>query len=486
MNLQKKVLFCARDRVGIKPFYYFLNNNEFLFASDITTLISSGLITPKMNWEHIMAGYAFQGALRPNTVYENIVALEPGYTMSIDLNTMKMTKKQYWDLPIGEHINLSFKDAQDALEEKIKKAIKRTLISDVEIATLMSGGIDSTTMSVMAALEHPNIKTFTLAFDKKLNAENEIHNAKLVAEKWGMNHHINELSVEEMVDDLDDMQMTFEEPVGGLEPHYPMAKSISKQGIKVLLNGLGPDELLAGYGKYKWIQHWSNNRWQKYFTPFFPNQWKFKRFKQLMASNDIFSAFYQLHRQKSSFDDRLFKTNNQLTNIEQMTTMLNVQEADFLDEIQAASYMDFKVYIGTHHNHTTDRFLMRFGMEGRFPFLDHELVEFCFKLPKEYKIQHNTGKRILREVAKKYIHPNCLSAKKMGFSIPVNRYMNNELKQKVLSRISKVRERDFFNKEAIVSIEDNLNKNLGVSRDALYLANFELWYHHFIEKKGMP
>ncbi|MEK9727561.1 MAG: asparagine synthase (glutamine-hydrolyzing), partial [Candidatus Margulisiibacteriota bacterium] len=481
LDIKAQQLFCARDRIGIKPFYYIHNGVEFLFASDVTTLIATNRYQPKINWDNVMAGYELQGAPRPTTVYQDVFSLDPGHTMTVSLRDIKIEKQMYWDLPIGETLSISYDDAKDALDEKLKKAINNTLVSDVEVATLMSGGIDSTTMSVLANMAHPNIKTFTLSFDEILTTKNELENAKLVASQWNINHQIKVLSSEEMVNDLDDMQLTFEEPIGVLEPHYPMAKCISNQGIKVLLNGLGPDELLGGYSKYRWIDYWKKYRWQRLFSWGLPNQGKLSRLKKLLNSESVFDAFCLLHKNQSSLRDGVFSRVSKDQN--QVERMFKVKDSDFSDEIQAASYLDFKLYIGTHHNHTTDRFLMRFGMEGRFPFLDHELVEFCFKLPKSFKYKNKVGKKILRSVAEKYIHPNCLSAKKMGFVVPEKNFMSPVLKDKVHMRLNELSRRNYFKPDMIHYIKENMDKSEAHAKDALYLANFELWYKSFIEKK---
>lgn len=484
---ETKELFCARDRIGIKPFYYILRDDSFLFASDATTLIASGLYEPRVNWEGIMHGLAFQGAPRPMTVYQDIQALRPGHYR---LGVVPHLKQEvsYWDLPTGQHLMITENEALDQLEELLKRAVARCLTADVEVSTLMSGGIDSTTMTAFVAQQQPNIKAFTLAFDESLGLESELPQARLTASRYPLTHHVTTVSQEDIASSLDDMLWVFEEPIGCLEPHYPVAKHITNQGLKVVLNGLGPDEILGGYQYYRLLwQYWPTLRKLAPLAPFIPLWGRLSKVVKLMESQDPWDIHYRFFANNLWEDARtLFTEGQQLcAGLDSRLWMKQHLENGhiFKDPVQALSYADIKLYIGTHHNHICDRFLMRHQIEGRFPYLDHELVEFCYRLPPELKCRIPAGKYLLRELAAKYIDPSCLSMKKKGFGVPESVFFNESVIQRLKDRALALNKRGIFRSEVINQAIRDWNKSQVNARRLLYLAHFELWYQWFIERK---
>ncbi len=170
----ERTLCCARDAIGIKPFYYHQWGEGFVFASDVSTLIASGFYHPKPDWNSLCLGIAFQGAPRPRTAYLDVVALQPGHHLSGPAAWSKQMVK-YWDLPVGQTLDLTEDKALSLYEELLRQAVKRCLVSDVEVGTLMSGGIDSTTMTAFAAEERPRIRAFTVAHDYALDDSQGLH-----------------------------------------------------------------------------------------------------------------------------------------------------------------------------------------------------------------------------------------------------------------------------------------------------------------------
>ncbi len=480
-------LFCARDVIGIKPLYYHKSRNSFLFASDVTTLIASGFYTPEPDWNAICLGIAFQGAPRPKTVYRDVAALEPGHYLSGPAAGPKQDVT-YWELPVGQILDVPESKALEQYEFLVRQAIKRCLVSDVEVGTLMSGGIDSTTMTVIAAQQHPAIRAFTLAYDQALDGTAELEQAYATASMHGLQHTVTRFCREELVTATDEMLWTFEEPIGALEPHYPIAKQISEQGIKVILNGLGPDELLGGYGYYRHLQeHWPWARRLRLLAPFIPHRGRLATVARLMECSgplDIFRRFFASYLYEDPAE--LFEPGYLLEGSSDPRREVRERCPEvkmFSDDFQALSYADMKFYIGTHHNHTTDRFLMRFHVEGRFPYLDRDLVEFCFRLPADYKWRPDQPKYLLRKLAEKHIHPSCLSMKKKGFSIPETEFIMGPLEHHLKERIRALRERRIFKDSVLQAVLDDTSQTTRAKRRILYFANFELWYTWFIERQ---
>lgn len=155
----------------------------------------------------------------------------------------------------------------------------------------------------------------------------------------------------------------------------------------------------------------------------------------------------------------------------------------FSDDFQALSYADMKFYIGTHHNHTADRFLMRFHVEGRFPYLDRDLVEFCFRLPAHLKWRKDQPKYLLRRLAEKHIHPSCFPIQRRGLAIPEAQFIDGVLEQQLKDRVAQLRHRGIFKAVALREVLEDRSRTTKSMRRLLYFANFELWYQWFIEKQ---
>ncbi len=481
----EKDIFCVRDRIGIKPFYYYLNGESFLFSSDVTTLIASGLYEPKVNWAGIYLGMAFQGSLRPFTVYEGVHALLPGHYMHFKMGE-KAEPVKYWDLPINQHLDINENDAEEELHSLLKKSVQRCLVSDVDVATLMSGGVDSSTLSAIASLQHNQIKTFTLTWDEQYSLFSELEQAKATAKRYPMQHIITHVDGDDLVNSADDMLWLYEEPIGFFEPHYPVAKHVNQHNMKVALLGLGPDELLCGYNHHEILKkYWLSLKPFQSINSLIPGIGKMKRLKNILEQKSVPDLFYHLFSSYVNVDSSFFSTEIQKQLFDRRECMKKCFDlSDTIeDPFQCMSYVDMKVYIGTHHNHTTDRFLMNYHVEGRLPFLDHELVEFCFKLPHQYKIRGNEAKYLLRKIAARYIDPSNLKMKKQGFVVPEFEFINGDLKQCIVDRITRLQDRDFFHKEKLQEVISNMAKDISCARTALYFSNFELWYEWFIERQ---
>lgn len=479
-DVKQNDIFIARDRIGMKPLYYLEQNNQFIIASTIKSIIDSGLYKPEVNWEGLWQNYTFSIAQRPNTSFLNIYALEPGHYIKLDLNSCSKKIFQYWDIPTGiQDFSLTEKKAADLLEEALFKSIKYQLNADVEVGSFMSGGIDSTLITAMASKINPSIKAFTLAYAKKYKEFNENEEASSTAKLNNINHLISCVDPVSIIDNLSDIVLAYEEPYHHLAPNFSLSKIVAENNIKVVLNGLGGDELFAGYDVYKKVRLWRLLRNFSSISSIIPkgiNQ-KLDKVKLLSSYNNIAQFYTHYYTTFSDFDNsRLFKNKkfDSLNTLEQLYLKPGIQ---FTDEIEALSYLNLKSYIGNHHCRTIDQFTMNFSIEGRFPFLDHELIELAFKIPSKYKIKNNNQKYILKEVAKKYISPNSLNMKKKGLSSPLNKWHNNELKNIIAENIHQLKKRNIFNNEEI----DRIVKTSNNESKIWQLVMTEMWFQNFFK-----
>jgi asparagine synthase (glutamine-hydrolysing) len=472
-------VFIARDRIGIKPLYYTSQNNTFVFASDIKTLIKSGLYKPEVDWEGMYHNFSFSMTPRPNTSFKDVYALEQGHYIKLNINSLKFDKTKYWDIPTNvQNDNMSEKDAQNIVEKELIKSIKYRLISDVEVGSFMSGGVDSTLVSSIASKIQQNIKAFTLSFDKSISEYDELDEAKATAKMCNLTHVISTLEADVVLSNIDEMVLGYEEPFHHLAANFAISKIVKENKVKVVLNGIGGDELFAGYSIYKNINKWRMVSRFSALINIIPNGFNkkidiIKKYAKAKSIDQFYSVSY------SNFSDdeksKLFK--QRFNSLDEISKQYNKMDKEFTDDIEHISYLDIKSYIGNHHVHRTDQFTMHHSIEGRFPFLDHNLIEKAMTIPSKYKLKKGIGKYVLREVAKKYIAPECLSMKKKGFGLPLEYWFNNQLKDLTLTAIESLKNRNIFNNNEITRVMER-----GTVPQKWQLVMFELWYKKFIEE----
>ena len=481
-NIEKK-LFCARDRIGIKPFYYYLTNDFFLFASDIKTLIASGLYHADPNWEGIYHNMSLHCTPRPMTSFKGVLALEQAHWMSITPQK-DIYKQRYWHIPVGE-IDHKKSEGQwlDEITHTLRKSVKRRLISDVPVGTFMSGGIDSTTVSAIAAQEHPGIKAFTLGYENTVQELDEVPQAEATANMWPMQHIVKTIYPESCINYISEMVRKYEEPYFHLSPGFMISQLVKQNDVKVVLNGLGGDELFCGYGRQNWFADWSKVHHLSKFIDLIPNvRPGINYFKNIAKAKDIFEIYltgYSIFNETEKKELFLDANAKEWNTPSVFKELYNLKSLPFEDHIEALDYMDIINYIGNHHVYRNDQFTMHFSLEGRFPFLDHELVELACRTPSKFKVSNGVEKYILRKVAKDLIHPSCLEMKKKGFTLPVANWMKGCLRDTVNEKTDNLKRRNIFSARKINAIINNFYTEKESSRQLWFLVMLENWLEEF-------
>ena len=482
---QEKTLFCSRDRIGIKPFYYLCNASFFIFASDIKTLIASNIYNPEPNWQGVYHAMSFQCAPRPMTCFKEISSLEQGHYMRIDLNG-QIVKKRFWELPIGQTDHSKDENYWiNYLEDIIVKAVRRRLVSDVPIGIFMSGGIDSTTISAIAAREHPGIKAFTLAYEDSAAEFDELAQAQATAAMWPMEHIWEKVLPKESLTHLGQIASCYEEPFFSLGPTYIISQLAKKHNVPVVLNGLGPDELFCGYRREHMLSLWKIiHPWIPGIRLFSRHNGRYAKFLHLITSKDVFEFYISKFSAFSEYEKReLFSFSDAAnwSSYETFRELYGLNSLHFSDPIESICYMEVINYIGNHHLYRGDQFTMQCSIESRYPYLDHELVEAAFRIPAKYKISGKQGKYILRKIAKKYIHPTCISAPKKGFSLPIAYWMRGELKSIVENKLDKLKNRKILNNKKIDALKYRFYAGKDGYQKLFFLFSLELWMEAMID-----
>lgn len=484
----KRTLFCARDRIGIKPFYYTTQNNQLIFASDIKTIIASGMYKPEPDPQGLYLAMAFGIAPRPLTAFKDVKALEQAHWMRIYPDG-RIEKQRYWQIPVGTvQPDMRVEEAVELLEERLTTAIRRRLVADVPVGTFMSGGIDSTTISAIAARLHPGIKAFTLAYEDTSPEMDEVPQAMATARMHPMQHIVHRVDPTESLSDLGAWVEGYEEPFYSLAANHAISKLVADNGVTVVLNGLGGDELFAGYGYYQRIPIWQAIKpfaaLGRHLGPYLGRPGLLiSKLSSVTTPDRLHTALFAQNEDRDLHE--LFRP-IALRGIDTIET-LHAMYADnlhFDDAVEAFSYMDVMNCIGNHHVHRVDQFTMAHSVEGRFPFLDHEVVELAFHMPAHLKMHKGILKYILRKVAKRHIAPECLTMKKKGFGLPLEQWMQGPLKLLVCKSLESLKQRDMIVPETVERFYAEYQTGRRSASHIWHLVALELWFERFIDRAG--
>ncbi len=480
-----KTLFCARDRIGIKPFYYHLSDSRMIFASDIKTLIASGLYKASPNYQGLYLAMSLGMSTHPITAFKDISALPPSTWLRIYRNG-KTESGCYWSVPVNTSCNeLSLSESIENIDYELRSSIKKRLVSDVPVGCFMSGGVDSTTIAAIASQEYEGIKAYTLGYENMTVDFDEINQAKATAKLHSIDHIIRRVKPNIYSDKILDWIDCYEEPYYSITPEYIVSEIAKSNNSKVVLNGIGGDELFAGYKYYRYNQYALFPRLgflDQIFTSL-PNT-KLSKLARIIISTQPHNV-HTLSFMNSNENDlkRLFSFDKPIpTSIPKFLGDLYAPGIEFLDKMEAISYMDIKNYIGNQHVHHIDQFTMFHSLEGRFPFLDHNFIEASFKVPFSYKLYKGQSKFLLREVSKKYLSPETLSMKKRGFTLPLLDLMKNDLRPLIIDSLISLSSREFVRRDTIMHyLHSFINDRFQINK-LWHLVSLELWYQRFIDQ----
>jgi asparagine synthase (glutamine-hydrolysing) len=488
----EKTLFCSRDRIGIKPLYYTLTPELFMFASDIKTLIASGLYRARPDLASVYHAMSLQCGPRPWTCFAGVRELEPGHWMTIALDGARRTR-QYWRVPLGQvDEGLTEETCAAQVRATLERAVARTLVADVPVATFMSGGIDSTLMAALAAQRHPGITALTLAFRTgipEVDRHDELPQARATAEMYDMRHVVRDVQVDDGCRTAADVIRVWEEPLFPFAPGYLLAGATAAEGVRVVLNGLGPDELLCGYWHHKLPHAWGATApWQKalgrHVPGLTPTLRRWRTHGKLRHYADCFVSTFELF---SAAEKAALLVPDAVAGCDtgaMVQAVYGAPDSAFADGIQAACYYDLLVYVANHHMYRTDQETMHYSLEGRFPYLDHEFVELAFRIPSRLKVRGETGKHILRRVAEGLIAPPCLAMPKKGFNLPMAWWLRTTMREFARERLAVLKQRAFVRPAGLAALERASETDNDAALQLCFMLALELWLETFCDEPG--
>lgn len=459
----KNDLHVFRDRMGIKPLYFFYNETQFAFSSSIKALLQTGLIPKKIDPESLIDYLRFQTVQTPKTIIEQVYQLEPGHYIRVHQDGIE--KKAFWSmekdfLPVPRNYDKIKAEVRNLLTA----SIERRLISDVEVGAFLSGGIDSSLIVGIIKKElGKDIATFNVNF-----AEEEFSEAKyarLVADKFQTKHTEINLKPEDFLEKLPEALSKMDHPSGDGPNTYVVSEVTKKQGITVALSGLGGDELFAGYDIFKRIPEVQGKKWLLSFPAYIR---KLMAKGLLLKSNSISSRKIGDVIKQPYFDtEYIYQFNRQVFldfQIEKMTGRsklppnssftLGHEKIGFdtpgwnLPSLSKISYMEISTYMQNVLLRDSDQMSMAHSLEVRVPFLDHKLVEYALGVPDFAKYPHKP-KRLLIDAFEDILPEEVWNRKKMGFVLPYEKWMKNELQTFCEERLDVLKELEHFDKNEL-------------------------------------
>lgn len=453
---REKILFAARDRMGEKPLFYAHNGREFIFASELQVIPCFKNIDLSLNPEALNRYFANQFISGPGTIYRHIHELPPAHSLIYKYNSLSI--KRYWALPHPEPVNRKLDDLTEELFFLLSNSVKLRLRSDVPLGVFLSGGVDSATIVAFMRQHVADVKSFTIRF--KQSTYDESMEAQVSSSLLGTQHYESTVTPN-LAEDLPHIVSAVGQPFGdtSIVPTWYLCRA-TRQKVTVALSGDGADEILGGYKRYQASKILEKTGWFPYgllerFIRFWPDNTEYYG-KSWSKKIRLFLQFRE--RQKQSPVDLtpqvfLKQDREQLFNQEYWHELHRNDIADFhLEELSPTErmlYVDSMRYLPDDILVKVDRMSMAHSLEVRTPFLDHHLVEFCSKLPIQYKIQYREQKYLLKQTVQKFLPSEIVKRPKHGFASPVGDILKNNLKEYFQEIVLDDSEVNYFNRKEI-------------------------------------
>lgn len=505
-DANSELLYCLRDRVGVKPFYYCQTDTSFIFASELKAFHHYPYFEASID-ENALANFFVHGSVPySQCIFKNSYKLLPGHYLIFNLNQKKIYTEKYWSIIKAYNtpkLQISYSDAIIETTNQIAKAAMYRMVADVKIGVFLSGGYDSASLTAILQKNYnQQLNTFTIGVPHA--GLNEAPFAKKIAQHIGTNHTEYVCTEEEALQLIETLPYYYDEPFGDSSAIPTMLVSaLAKKSVTVALSADGGDELFAGYNRYSFVCN-QGERLKKLppiikkaavygMTKINPN--KIPYFNTTYNFVDRFHKLQYLI--KNDNDEALMKRLTEVFPPEEVDKLMrfnfNVNYEGYINNISANSYTslsymlstDFMSYLPNDILQKVDRASMSKSLEAREPYLDHHLAEWCASLPDDYKLFKNNKKRILKDITHQYIPKELMDRPKMGFAIPIASWLQNQLKKTVDDYINDKNLEDipYINSNYIVSLKsDFYSGKTWLATRLWHVLMFVMWYQKWIKK----
>jgi asparagine synthase (glutamine-hydrolysing) len=502
---KNKKMYLVRDRVGVKPLYYYYYSGTLLFSSELKAFHKHPSFSKVLNEESLFTYFQFGYSINPATIFKNTFQVRPGAYIEYDITNRTLSEKKYWEIEdyYQKKIKRSEEEIFYELEKLLSSAANYRMVSDVPVGVFLSGGYDSSMITALLQKERTErIKTFTIGFSDS-NFDESPH-AKKVAQHLGTDHTEYYCSTKDVLELVPDIPFYFDEPFADYSAIPTMLVSkLAKNKVTVALSADGGDELFGGYPKYL-------------------HALKYRKFSSLMPNviSDQLGNIYELASRKILQRGKLAKyqaTNNKIVELIKGSSAvdfarINVQQfeeaalhkllrgqqkniehlfysKEFFKDFQGIDnllLLDSKVYLPDDLLVKIDRSTMSVSLEGREPLLDHRLMEFMGSVDPSGKLgpKGNSTKYYLKKLAHQYVPEALLNRPKMGFTPPLALWLRGPLKECVLHYLSesRIKSQDLFNYKVIEdSLRDFFDHNHDKTGKKIWnMMMFQMWYEKWM------
>jgi asparagine synthase (glutamine-hydrolysing) len=495
---KKKSLFIARDRVGKKPLYYTVTaSGTLVFGSELKVLLEHPGVRREIDLEALDAYLTLGYVPDPLSIFRGIRKLPPASYLIF--NNCEVKVSAYWDFQFAPDESKSEEYYIEGLQSLLDESVRLRLMSEVPLGAFLSGGIDSSTVVALMArhMDQP-VKTFSIGFHE--DSYNELKYARLTAKKFGTDHH--EFFVTPQICDIvDELAWHFDEPFADSSaiPTYMVSK-LAREHVTVILSGDGGDELFAGYTRYvvdqgrngfSYVPRLLRKGVMQPISAHLPHGTFGRNFIHNISLDpidrylDSVSVFSRLNKESLYTAD--FR--NRLQDGEWTTRCFHelAGKANTGNSLDKLLYIDSKTYLPGDIMTKVDRMSMAVSLEARAPLLDHKLIDFVMRIPASMKLAGNETKHILKRAIKELVPQEILNRPKQGFGVPVQEWINLQLRDRIHDVLSdtRTRQRGYLDSRYVNLLLDEHERGRRDHSTSLWaLLMLELWHRQFLDKSG--
>lgn len=481
-DIKEKSLFGARDFYGIKPFYYYYDDDNFLFGSEIKSFLGSPNFKKELNKDMLSQYLTFQCSIGEDTFFKNTYKLLPGHYFIYKDKELEI--KKYYEVKLEPNDDKSLDEWVSGIREVIDNSVLAHKVSDVEVGSFLSSGVDSSLIAKLSSVD----KTFTVGYDNKKYSE--IDYAKEFSDKINVSNVSKKISKEEYFKEFSNVQYYMDEPLADASAVmlYFLSKTASKH-VKVCLSGEGADEIFGGYNIYHepYSVSWYNK------IPYFIR----KCIGILVYPFRNYTGFNFLYRRSKKIEDRyignafIFEPNDakKIVNFNYGNktykdfTKSYYDKVSDLDVVTKMQYIDFNFWLIYDILLKADKMSMANSLEVRVPYLDRKVIEYASKLPSKYKIVGNETKYAFRKVAKEELADKVADKKKLGFPVPIREWLKEDDVYQEVKNIFLESEYFFKPKKIIKLLDDHRAGKRDNSRKIWTIYTFLVWYQEYFIKR---
>lgn len=474
-DAKNRLLFLARDRLGIKPLYYsMLGQGEFIFASELKGVLAHPKVGRALEPQAVMDYFAFGYVPEPKSIFQGIYKLKPGHTLEVRWGQLTTEQCEYWDVPSQAPDLYDFEEAKALLRHTLSESVGMHLMAEVPLGAFLSGGVDSSVVvATMAQHMNTSVTTCGIGFEEKAFDESDYSQA--VAQEYNCTHHAYTLGTKDL-QEWPHLTSIYDEPFADSSA-LPTLKvcEMTKKNVTVALSGDGGDEVFAGYRRYR------GHLLEQRLRNLLPNKARRMMFGVMAACYPRLKTGPRFLRAKATFEMlqlnalegyfnniSLFKA-HELKSLMSSTFQRDAQGYDPIsvlehyaykrqgaDDLNLVQYLDMKTYLPGDILTKVDRASMHHSLEVRVPLLDHELIAFAQRLPSAFKVKQSTGKHILKSAFEQELSHDILYRKKQGFAVPLASWFQGPWRAKImhLQQSPFLHETGYFNSNAIGHLVD--------------------------------